>query len=67
MIIGTIEVVHIPDEEDRQLIKFDYKKIKMPDTIELLKHIRSDLKKNPLGPGRYCIMNDNGVITYERV
>ena len=67
MIIGTIEVVHIPDEEDRQLIKFDYKKIKMPDTIGLLKHIRSDLKRNPLNHGRYNIIKDNGVISYERV
>ena len=67
MIIGTIEVVHIPDEEDRQLIKFDYRNIKMQDTIDLLRHIRSDLKRNPLNHGRYNIIKDNGVIRYERV
>ena len=67
MIIGTIEVVHIPDEEDRQLIRFDYRNIKMPDTIDLLRHIRSDLKRNPLNYGRYNVIKDNGVIRYERV
>ena len=67
MIIGTIEVVSIPEEEDRQLIKFDYRKIRMPDSIDLLKHIRLDLKKKPLSPGKYNIIKSNGEIGYERI
>jgi hypothetical protein len=64
--IGTVEVVDIPDEGIRHLIKLDYKKVDRTKAVSLIGRIKTEVNHKNLTPGKYNII-EAGELSYERI
>lgn len=66
MCIGTVEVVNIPEEGVRYLIKLDYKKVEVAKAVGLIGRIKTEVNRKNLTPGKYNII-EAGELSYERI